>query len=179
MAKAIAVALNPITGIDVLTGAVVDITLLLTLSRLYGLPLTQQGAVKLLQTMALELGGLSVSELLVTLGLSSLKGLLGLTAPATVGLALPPYLAVAISQAAVAGVASYGLGKVAKAYFAQGASWGSNGPKALVQEILSTVDQDSILNRVKAELLAKIHGPNAASAPVEPAADSPGFSNEM
>ena len=175
MAKAIAVALNPITGIDVLTGVVVDVTLLLTLSRLYGLPLTQQGAVKLLQTMALELGGLSVSELLVTFGLSSLKGLLGIAAPATAGLSLPPYLGVAITQAAVAGVASYGLGKVAKAYFANGASWGSHGPKSLVQEILSTVDEDSILNRVKEELLAKIN-------PLDPPAPSPnppGFSNEM
>jgi hypothetical protein len=175
MAKAIAVALNPITGIDVLTGAVVDVTLLVTLARLYGLPLTQQGAVKLLQTIAIELGGLSVSELLVTAGLSSLKGVLGVAAPATLGLSLPPYLAVAIAQATVAGVASYSLGQVAKTYFANGASWGSEGPKALAKQILETVDDDWILNRVKGALLAKITPLSSPSAP----ADSPGLNNEI
>ncbi|MGD1907371.1 MAG: GTP-binding protein [Leptolyngbyaceae cyanobacterium] len=175
LAKAIAVALNPITGIDVLTGAVVDVTLLVTLARLYGLPLTQQGAVKLLQTIALELGGLSVSELLVTAGLSSLKGVLGLATPATLGMALPPYLAVAVTQATVAGVASYSLGQVAKVYFANGASWGSHGPKVLVKQILATVDEDGVLHRIKDELLTKINPLDSAAVPT----NSQGFNSEM
>ncbi|NER80414.1 MAG: DUF697 domain-containing protein, partial [Leptolyngbya sp. SIO1D8] len=51
--KAIAVALNPLTVLDILTGAIVDVAMILTISRLYGLPMTQAGAVKLLKTIAL------------------------------------------------------------------------------------------------------------------------------
>lgn len=173
MAKAIAVALNPITGIDVLTGAAVDVALIVGLSRLYGLPMTQMGAVKLLQTIALGLGGLSVSELLVTFGLSSLKGLLGAATPATGGLTLPPYLSVAVTQAAVAGVSSYTLGQVARVYLANGAAWGPQGPKAVVATILDQLDETSILHRIKAELQAKLMATNPSQSDPKPAENSP------
>ena len=42
MLKAIAVALNPVTVIDLLTGAAVDVATILSLSRLYGMPMTQK-----------------------------------------------------------------------------------------------------------------------------------------
>jgi GTP-binding protein Era len=156
MTKAIAVALNPVTVLDVLTGAIVDVAMIVTLSRLYGLPMTQAGAVKLLRNIALELGGLSASELMVTLGLSSLKGLLGVSAPATGGLSLAPYTAVAMTQAAVVGVATYGIGLVTKQYLANGATWGPEGPKPVVSRILDNLDEASILNRIKTELAQKL-----------------------
>jgi len=49
------------------------------------------------------MGGISASELLANLGLSSLKGLLGISAPATGGASLGPYVSV-LTQAGVAGV---------------------------------------------------------------------------
>ncbi|MGD1860623.1 MAG: GTP-binding protein [Leptolyngbyaceae cyanobacterium] len=156
MTKAIAVALNPVTLLDVLTGAVIDITMIVTLSRLYGLPMTQAGALQLLRSIALELGGLSASELLVTLGLSSLKGLLGVSAPVTGGLSLTPYTSVAVTQAAVVGVATYGIGLVTKRYLANGATWGTAGPKPVVHQILANLDETSILNRIKTELAEKV-----------------------
>jgi GTP-binding protein Era len=67
-----------------------------------------------------------------------------------------PYLSVAVTQAGVAGVSSYGIGQVTKTYLANGASWGSEGPKAVVQRILASLDETSILNRIKAELQAKL-----------------------
>jgi hypothetical protein len=63
---------------------------------------------------------------------------------------------VAVTQAAIAGVSSYGIGQVTKAYLANGASWGDDGPKAVVSKILSSLDEDSILNRIKEELRAKL-----------------------
>jgi small GTP-binding protein len=156
MAKAIAVAVNPITVADLVSGAIIDIALILTLSRLYGISMTQQGAVGLLQKIALSMGGITASELLATLGLSSLKGLLGLSVPATGGISLAPYVSVALTQAGVAGVSTYGIGQVAKVYLANGASWGPNGPKAAVEQILSSLDEESILNRIKDELQAKL-----------------------
>ena len=156
MSKAVAVALNPVTAIDLFAGAVVDIALILALSRLYGLPMTKQAAVSLLQKIAVCMGGIGVSEFLATLGLSSLKGLLGVSVPATGGISLAPYLSVAIAQAGVAGVSSYAIGQVTKAYLANGASWGPNGPKAVVSSILDSLDEASILNRIKEELSAKL-----------------------
>jgi GTP-binding protein Era len=156
MTKAIAIALNPVTVVDILTGTIIDVVMILTLSRLYGISMTQQGALGLLQKIAISMGGLSASELVATLGLSSLKSLLGISAPATGGVSLAPYLSVALTQAGVAGVSSYAIGQVTKTYLANGASWGPDGPKAVVTRILSSLDETSILNRIKGELEAKV-----------------------
>ncbi|MEO1466158.1 MAG: YcjF family protein, partial [Cyanobacteria bacterium J06633_1] len=156
MLKAMTVALNPVTAIDLFSGAVVDVGIILSLSRLYGITMTQTGAVRLLKNIALSMGGISASELLATLGLSSVKSLLGLTIPVTGGLSLAPYLSVAIAQGGVAGVSSYAIGQVTKTYLANGASWGEKSPKVVVQKILDSLDEKSILNRLKSELRAKL-----------------------
>ncbi|MEA5574954.1 GTP-binding protein [Anabaena sp. UHCC 0451] len=156
MTKALAIALNPVTVVDILSSVVIDIALILGLSQLYGIPMTESGAVQLLQKIALSMGGIGASELLANLGLSALKSLLGISASATAGVALAPYVSVAITQGGVAGVSSYGIGQVTKAYLANGATWGPEGPKAVVSQILSTLDETSILNRIKDELLTKV-----------------------
>lgn len=156
MTKAVAIALNPVTVVDLLSGAVIDVAMIMTLSKLYGIAMTQQGAINLLQKIAISMGGISASELVANLGLSSLKSLLGLSTPATGGLALGAYVSVAITQAGVAGVSSYGIGQVTKAYLANGASWGPDGPKAVISRILSSLDESTILGRIKDELRAKI-----------------------
>ncbi len=158
MAKAVAIAFNPVTAVDLFTGAVIDVAAILTLSKLYGISMTQQGAIGLLQKIAISMGGISASELFANLGLSSLKGILGLSAPATGGVSLAPYISVAITQAGVAGVSTYGICQVTKEYLANGASWGADGPKAVVTRILESLDEASILNRIKHELSAKLTG---------------------
>ncbi|MBM0744203.1 GTP-binding protein [Phormidium sp. CLA17] len=157
MTKAVAIALNPITVVDILSSAVIDVALILTLSKLYGIPMTQPGALALLKKIALTMGGISASELVANLGLSSLKGLLGLSAPATGGLSLAAYASVAVTQAGVAGVSTYAIGQVTKTYLANDASWGVDGPKAVVTRILASLDEDSILSRIKGELRAKLN----------------------
>jgi GTPase len=154
--KALAIALNPITVVDILSSLVIDIAMILTLSRLYGIDMTQQGAINLLHKIAITMGGISASEMLANLGLSSLKGLLSLAAPVSGGTSLLPYLSVALTQAGIAGVSTYGIGQVTKEYLANGASWGPNGPKTVVQQILASLDQTYILNRIKTELRAKL-----------------------
>jgi GTPase len=156
MTKAVAIALNPITVIDILSGAVIDIVMILGLSKLYGIPMSEAGAVKLLQKIALSMGGISASELLANFGLSSLKTLLGISAPATGGLSLGAYATVAITQAGVAGFSTYAIGHVTKTYLANGATWGSDGPKFVINKILDNLDEASILNRIKEELQTKI-----------------------
>nr|WP_245915971.1 GTP-binding protein [Merismopedia glauca] len=160
IAKALVVALNPITVIDLVTGAAVDLSAILTLSRLYGIPMTQPGALRLLQKIALSMGGISASELLANFGLSSLKSLLGIAAPVTGGASLAGYASVAIAQASVAGVSTYAIAQVTKTYLANGASWGPDGPKAVVNKILSTLDEKSIISRIEQELRAKLYSRN-------------------
>lgn len=157
MTKAVAIALNPVTVIDLLTGAVIDVAMILSLSRLYGIAMTQQGAIALLQKIGISMGGITSSEFLATLGLSSLKGLLGLSTPLTGGLSLAPYLSIALTQAGVAGLSGYAIGQVTKTYLANDASWGPEGPKAVVQCILASLDEESILIRIKEELRQKLN----------------------
>ncbi|MGL5034005.1 MAG: YcjF family protein, partial [Microcystaceae cyanobacterium] len=151
-----AIALNPVTVLDLLTGAVIDVAMIISLSRLYGLTMNQTTAIALLQKIGMSMGGLSASEFLASLGLSSLKGLLGLTVPMSGGMAIAPYLSVAITQASVAGVTGYGIGQVTKSYLANGASWGVEGPKTVITQILESLDETSVLNRIKAELKEKL-----------------------
>ena len=154
--KALAIALNPVTVVDILSAVIIDVSLILGLSKLYGIPMTETGAVKLLQKIAVSMGGIGASELLANLGLSGLKTLLGISTTATAGMTIGPYLSIAMTQAGVAGVSSYGIGQVTKAYLANGANWGPDGPKAVVNQILSTLNETSILNRIKDELLIKV-----------------------
>jgi len=156
MGKALAIALNPVTILDLLGAATFDVWMLVTLSKLYGIPLTETGAIELLKNIAIGMGGISASELLTNLGLSSLKSFLGAVTPLTGGLALSGYTAVALTQAGTAGVATYAIGQVAKCYFENGASWGENSPKVIVSQILATLDETSILAKIRQELQEKI-----------------------
>ena len=119
--------------------------------------MTQPGAIALLQKIGISMGGITSSEFLATLGLSSLKGLLGLSTPLTGGLSLAPYLSIALTQAGVAGLSGYAIGQVTKTYLANDASWGPEGPKAVVQCILASLDEESILIRIKEELRQKLN----------------------
>jgi len=158
MTKAVAIALNPVTVLDIFTSAIIDGTMIYTMSRLYGITMTQQGAVELLQKILISMGSVTATELLGILGLGSLKGFLGLSAPATGGASLLPYMAISLTQASIGGVASYSIGQVAKTYLANGATWGPDGPKAVVDRILASLDEASIMSRIKDELRAKLEG---------------------
>jgi GTPase len=155
MAKAVAVGLNPITAADVIGGAAIDVTLILRLSKIYGIPMTKSGALGLLRTIAIGMGGVGASQLLANLGLSGIKSILATFTPITGGMAIAPYTAVALTQATIAGVSSYALGEITKNYLANGASWGDLTPQAAIEQILATVDRDSIADQIKQELRIK------------------------
>jgi hypothetical protein len=156
MTKAVAIAVNPLMVLDLVSGTVIDIAMIVMLSKLYGIPMTQQAAIKLLRHIALDLGAVTTTEFLATVGLGSLKSFFGLSAPWTGGITLAPYVPVAIAQAGIAGVSSYIIGQVTKAYLVQGATWGPHGPKTLIAQILDSLDEDTLLSRIKTELRAKL-----------------------
>ncbi len=152
MAKAIAIALNPITAADIIAGAAIDVAMIIRLSKFYGIPMTRSGAVGLLKNIALGMGGLTISEVAVNLGLSGFKSVLAILAPATGGVSIAPYAAVALTQASIAGVSAYTIGQVTKTYLANGASWGDRSPKSVIADILANIDEHSIVDRIEREL---------------------------
>ncbi len=152
MTKAIAVAVNPIAAADIIAGAAIDIAMIIRLSKFYGIPMTRSGALGLLKNMTIGLGGLSVSEFATNLGLSGIKSVLAILAPATAGISIAPYTAVALTQASIAGVSAYFIGQVTKTYLANGASWGDNSPKSVIDSILANIDEHSIVDRIEREL---------------------------
>ncbi|AFY38715.1 GTP-binding protein HSR1-related protein [[Leptolyngbya] sp. PCC 7376] len=154
--KAAAVALNPVTVLDIFSGAMVDVVLIIRLSQLYGLNLQQTEAIALLQKIALSMGGMTAGEFIANLGLSSLKGMLGFSIPATGGLSLAPYISVAITQGAIAGLSTKIIGEATKSYLITGGAWGDNNPKAVVRKIIDSLDRESILYRLKQDLTANL-----------------------
>jgi len=62
------------------------------------------------------------------------------------------------AQGALAWYATYVTGRAAQRWFAKGKSWGSTGPKETINEILASLDQDSILQSARTDILAKLKG---------------------
>ena len=153
--KAIVVGLNPIAFLDLLGGFVADLALIRSLARLYNLPMTGFEAAKLLRTIILSSGGLLLSEL----GSGLMLGL-GKSATAIASGENPTnitaYAGAAITQAGIAGYGSYAIGQAAKVYLERGCSWGQFGASTVIQEILSQVEPNTILYRLRLELGLKL-----------------------
>jgi uncharacterized protein len=149
--KSLAVGLNPIAFLDVLGGSLADLALIRSLARLYGLPMTGYEASQILKTILFSSGGLLLGEL----GSSLLLGL-GKSATAIASgenpLNITTFAGSAIAQAGIAGYGAYTVGKAAQAYLEKGCTWGQLGASTVIQEILSQVDQNTILYRLRQEL---------------------------
>ncbi len=146
LAKGAAVALNPLPVVDLLAAAVIDLSMIVHLSKVYGLPLTKQEAGSLVRVIAAEAAGLMGTVWAVHFVSSAFKaGTGGLSTVLT-----------ATAQGAVAYYSTYVVGKVADEYLAAGKSWGSTGPKQVVTQILDSIDRDSILRDAREEIRARL-----------------------
>jgi len=146
IAKGIAVALNPVPVADLVAAAVVDVSMVIHLSRSYGLPLTRSEAGELVKTIGAQMLLLMGTVWAVNLVSSALKlGTGGLSAIVTGG-----------AQGAVAYYSTYVVGRAAERYLANGKSWGDAGPKLAVREILDSLDRESILDQAKADIRARL-----------------------
>lgn len=144
--KGIAVALNPIPVADLATAALVDVSLVIHLSRLYGLPLSKSEAGQLIKTIMAQMILLMGTVWAIHLVSSALK--LGTGGIST--------LATGSAQGAVAYYSTHIVGKAAEQYLAQGKSWGEGGPKLAVRDILDRLDRDSILAQAKADIASRL-----------------------
>ncbi len=160
LAKGAAVALNPVPVADMAGGLAVDVGMIMTLSKLYGIPLTRRTAANLVRDMMLALGAMglvSVASRLLASGLKS--SLAGLTV-ATGGLAAPltflGYGAISLGQAATGATTSYIIGQGAKTYLRQGCQWGPRGVKTVIQQIVAEAKSDSVIDRLRDDLKARL-----------------------
>jgi hypothetical protein len=65
------------------------------------------------------------------------------------------------AQGAVAYYSTYVVGQAAERYFAMGKSWGDAGPRAVMAEILESVDRDSVLRQAREDLRRRLGSANA------------------
>jgi uncharacterized protein (DUF697 family) len=144
--KSLAVALNPSPMLDVIGGSAVDAAMVVTLGKIYGIEITTANAKDLVTSILKAAGWVMLGEALVSYASSFFKGLT--VGHSTVISALP--------QGAAAGFGSYIVGQAARVYFEQGASWGAQGPKRVISQILENTDRESVLERLKEEIKKKI-----------------------
>jgi len=146
VAKGIAVAFNPIPVADLFAAAFIDVGMVMHLSRVYGLPLSKKEAGSLVGVIAAEAAALMGSVWALHAVSSALKvGSLGLSTILTAG-----------AQGAIAYYSTYVVGRVAGEYLAHGKSWGAGGPKKVVEEILESLDRETVLEEARREIRARL-----------------------
>lgn len=146
LAKGMVVGVNPVPVTDLAAAVTVDVSLIVHLSRVYGLPVTRAEAGGLMRTIFGQMALLMGTVWTIHLFSSALKvGTVGVSTVVT-----------GAAQGAVAYYSTYVVGRAAQRYFAQGKSWGEQGPKRVVQEILDSVDRGSLLAGAREEILMRL-----------------------
>ncbi|KJV28731.1 GTP-binding protein [Luteibacter yeojuensis] len=146
IAKAVAVALNPIPVADLLLAGGLDAAMVVQLSRVYGLPLTRAESGRLVAVISTQLAALMGAVWGVQLVASALKGLSG-------GLSV---VVTAAAQGALGWYATVLIGRAAEHYLVAGKSWGEHGAKRAVADIVASLDRDSILREAREEILKRL-----------------------
>ena len=146
IAKGVAVALNPVPVADLLAAAGLDAAMVVQLSRVYGLPLTRAESGRLVAVISAQLAALMGAIWGVQLVASALKGIsAGLSTVVT-----------AAAQGALGWYATVLIGRAAERYLVAGKSWGEQGAKRAVAEIVASLDRDSILREAREEILKRL-----------------------
>jgi hypothetical protein len=151
--KSIAIAANPIAILDLAGGMITDLAMIRALAKLYGLPMTSHEAGKLLTAILWSSGGLLLGEVGSGLLLGVGKSAAAVTSLFDSPTGIMAYSTAAIAQAGLSGYGSYRVGKAAQAYLERGCTWGGEGANTVIQEILSTVDPNTVIDRLRRELV--------------------------
>jgi len=146
LVKGIAVAVNPVPVADLAAAVAVDISMVVHLSNVYGLPMTRSQSGTLIKAISGQLLLLMGATWIVHLVSSLLKaGSIGLSTLLTAGV-----------QGSVAYYSTYVVGRAAQQYLAAGCSWGEEGPKRVIKNILDSIDLDSMLADARKDILERI-----------------------
>jgi small GTP-binding protein len=146
LVKGVAVAINPVPIADLAAAVAVDISMVVHLANVYGMPMTRTQSGRLIKTISGQLLLLMGATWFVHLLSSLLKaGSAGLSTVLTAG-----------AQGAVGYYSTYVVGRVAEQYLVAGCSWGEDGPKRVIRNILDSIDRDSMLVKARQDILARI-----------------------
>jgi small GTP-binding protein len=146
LVKGVAVAINPVPVADMVTVLAVDVSMVAHLAEVYGMPMTRSQSGTLIKAISGQLLLLMGTTWFVHLVSSLLKaGSVGLSTLLTAG-----------AQGAVAYYSTYVVGRAAEQYLAAGCSWGEDGPKRVIRNILDNIDRDSMLARARQDILERI-----------------------
>jgi len=146
VAKGVAVAFNPIPVADLFAAAFIDVGMVMHLSKVYDLPISKREAGSLVSIIVAEAAALMGTVWALHFVSSALKvGTAGLSTLVTAG-----------AQGAIAYYSTYVVGQIAAEYLAKGKSWGDSGPKVVVQNILDSLDRDTVLRDAKKEIQARL-----------------------
>ena len=146
VAKGVAVAFNPIPVADLFAAAFIDVGMVMHLSYVYDLPLSRREAGSLVSIIVAEAAALMGTVWALHFVSSALKvGTAGLSTLVTAG-----------AQGAIAYYSTYVVGQIAAEYLSKGKSWGEGGPKTVVQEILDSLDRDTVLREAKKEIQVRL-----------------------
>jgi len=146
LAKGLVVAVNPIPVADLLAAAGTDVAMVIHLGNVYGFQLSRREASKLLLTISAQMLLLMSAYWGVNMVSAAMKTIsAGMSAAITAG-----------AQGALAWYATYVTGFAAETWFAKGKSWGSEGPRETINEILDTLDQESILRSARSDIMGKL-----------------------
>jgi small GTP-binding protein len=144
--KGIAVAFNPVPVADLFAAAFIDVGMVVHLSRVYDLPLSNREAGSLVGVIVAESAALMGTVWALHFVSSALKvGTVGLSTVLTAG-----------AQGAIAYYSTYVVGRIAAEYLAKGKSWGEGGPKKVVQRILDDLDRETVLRDARREIRARL-----------------------
>ncbi len=147
LAKGLAVAVNPVPVADLLAAAGTDVAMVIHLGNVYGFQLSRRDAGKLLLTISAQLLLLMGAYWGVNMISATMKSVsAGMSTALTAGV-----------QGPLAWYATYVTGNAAESWFAKGKSWGDGGPKAVIRNILDSMDQNSILVNAREDILGLIN----------------------
>lgn len=145
LAKGLVVAVNPVPAADLLAAAGTDVAMVIHLGNVYGFQLSRREASKLLLTISAQMLLLMGTYWGVNMVSAAMKTIsAGMSAALTAG-----------AQGTLAWYATYVTGIAAESWFAKGKSWGSAGPRDTINEILDSLDRDSILQSARNDILSR------------------------
>jgi small GTP-binding protein len=160
LAKGAAVGLNPVPVADMAGGLAVDVAMIVSLSKVYGIPLTKKTATGLVRDMMVALGAMGMVEVATRLIASGVRSSLAGLTVLSGGLALPltalGFGTMALALGGSAAATSYVLGHGAKVYLRQGCQWGPRGIKTVIHQIVAQAQADSVIDRLKDDLKKRI-----------------------
>jgi len=152
LTKGSAVAVNPVPITDLIAAALLDGTMVIHLSRVYGLALNKSEARALVKAIGSQMLALIGTVWAVNIASSMLK----------ISSAGASTVVTAVGQGAIAYYCTFVVGQAAKVYLIQGKSWGEKGPKTVVKEILDGLDRESIMHNAKKDIALYLKYEDAA-----------------